>query len=172
MRKAANMGGLIKGAVIAVAFIVFGLGSSQQAQAQTTTTTVPFNSEQTSPCTGETVSITGQTVIIEQTNISLDGRLHTHFNFNTKGSGVVIQSVDPARIGAKYNFSDMQESDMNGLTFPFEVSNVMHQRLIALAENATLAGGDDYIFHSTVHFTVNATGTPSAFVDNVTLKCQ
>ena len=174
MEKAANKGGTLKIAFIALAVIVFGLANSQKAQAQaTTTTTMPFSNNLTSPCTGEMVSVNGQTVIIEQYTIGLDGRLHTHFNFNTKGSGVVLSSVDPARIGAKYSFSNMQEDEMNGLFPPFEITDVVDQRMIAAAENApALSGGDDYFFHFSVHVTVNANGVMTAFADNPILRCQ
>jgi hypothetical protein len=177
MEKAANKGGSLKVAFIALAVIIFVLANSQKAQAQATTTTViPFSASETSPCTGEDVSVNGQTVMIEQFTVGLDGRLHTHFNFNTKGSGVVISSVNPARIGAKYTFSDMQEDELNGLFPPFEVTDVVDQRMIAAAENAPLTGefggGDDYFFHFNVHVTVNANGVLTAFADNPILRCQ
>ena len=171
MKKAANKGGSVKVVIIALAVIVFGLANSQKAQAQTTTTTVPFSTEQFNECLGETTSIQGTVHEVFQFTLGLDG-LHTHHLTDSKGTGVVTDSPDPARIGAKYTYSQSQDDEINGLTFPFEITDIFDQKMIAAGNVPSPVGGDDSYLRFQFHITLNANGVPTAEVSNVTIQCR
>ena len=172
MKKAANKGGSVKVVIIALAVIVFGLANSQKAQAQTTTTTVPFSTEQFNECLGETISIQGTVhEVFQFTFDPLSGKFHTHRLIDSKGTGVVTAG-DPARIGAQYTYSQSQDDEINGLTFPFEITDIFDQKMIAAGNVPSPVGGDDSYIRFQVHVTLNANGVLTAEVINPTLQCR
>src|SRR5205085_11220183 len=99
----------------------------------------------------------------------LSGKFHTHRLTDSKGTGVVTDSPDPARIGGKYTYSQSQDDEINGLTFPFEITDIFDQKIIAAGNVPSPAGGDDSYFRFQVHVTVNANGVLTADVTNFTL---
>lgn len=153
-------------AVLALA--VFGAAAARQTYAQTQSVTLQFSDPAyVNPCTGEVLSINGTTTITTETTVGTDGRLHFVYHVVTKGEGVVVQSPStPSTVGTKYIYSDMHENEINGLTPPFEITDVYDTRVIGPGPN------NNFLFHFNVHITVDANGTLSASQDNPVLKCQ
>jgi hypothetical protein len=164
---------LIRIMLVAVAATLGGMASPKIANAQgpiVVDTPVPAMVI-VSPCiAGEFINVSGRITTAIYTRTS---GTTTHFTFRTitKLQGVTVDLVNPKKY--VLNDEDVQEFNQGAAT---EATNEINQVLIRQGEapgDINLGGfGDDFKAKTKVHFTINALGTPTASVNDITFSCM
>jgi len=116
------------------------------------------------PCanggSGEVISLTGPLHILIRVTIDDVGGFHDKFHFQPQGvSGTGLTTGD------KYQGTGVTQGQSNGKV-GFETTFVNNFRMIGQGP------GNNFLVHNTFHFTVNANGTMTAFVDNFSIECK
>jgi len=169
---------VIKGRVIRIMFVavaatMFGMASPKMANAQGGPLVVdtPMSMVLQSPCiAGEFISLNGRVTIAIYTRTN---GTTTHFTFRTitKMQGTTVDPLNPKKY--VLNDEDVQEFNQVGAT---EATQEINQVLIRQGEapgDINLGGfGDDFKSKTKVHFTINALGTPTASVNDITFSCM
>lgn len=171
--KDVSEGRLIRIAVVAVAATLFGMASPKMSYAQGGPIVVetPVTMVIVSPCiAGESINLSGRITIAlySRTNGTT-----THFTFRTitKMQGTTLDPLNPKKY--VLNDEDVQEFNQGGAT---EATQEINQVMVRQGEapgDINLGGfGDDFKSKTKVHFTVNALGTPTASVNDISFSCM
>ena len=110
---------------------------------------------------GEVIDVSGPLHVLQTLTISNSGNISDLFHFQPQGiSGVGLSTGD------KYQATGITQSKdhFNGL--PFSSSFINNFRMIGQGP------GNNFDVHETFHFTVNANGDLTAFVDNFFVTCK
>lgn len=129
-----------------------------------TTVPIPPNRVLADPCTGEGVLVTGEVHQVMVQTIDANGGTHTEMHFNVEGvSGVgLITGTHYRGIHTETHSTNSSDSGAS------EFTTVIDIKLIAEGSASNLTIRDVLI-----HTTVNADGTTTATVDNMSVgECQ
>jgi len=133
--------------------------SAAQAAVQVNTT-VPFDDYVLIPCTGDTVHLTGPLHILMTFTI----------NNNTVSGSELFQpegvTGTDLTTGAQYQGTGETRDD-------FSASLINGQAQTTFVNNFKIIGHDSasYLVHENAHLTINANGTVTANVDNLSISC-
>ncbi|HEV2238801.1 MAG TPA: hypothetical protein VGR57_19235 [Ktedonobacterales bacterium] len=109
---------------------------------------------------GEVIEISGPVHLVASITLDGSGGFHEHILFNPQGvSGVGLTT------GLKYQGVGQEQMDVN------ETVGVTHTFLYVF-DMIGQGPGNNLRIHETFHFTVNADGTLTAYVDNPFITCQ
>ena len=126
-----------------------------------TTEVVPFSADIDIPCTGETVTVSGNLLIVS--------------TFQINGNRVTAKSLF-SPIGVSGVSTSGESYHATGNTqFIFTGSLVNGQFSSLYVNNFRIIGqgpGNNFLVHETGVFTVNANGTTSATIDNFSIDCK
>ena len=164
---------VIKIMLVALGATLIGMASQKSAYGQGGPIIVdtPIAMVIQSPCiVGESISLSGRitTAIYTRTNGTT-----TQFTFRiiTKMQGTTVDPFNPKKY--VLNDEEVQEFNQGGAT---ETTNEINQVLIRQGEasgDINFGGfGDDFKAKTKVHFTINALGTPTASVNDITFSCM
>jgi|SRR5215213_2246037 len=143
------------------------------AQTGATVTEVPVPASVIeSPCiAGELVNMSGKIIIAEYTRTN---GTTTHFTFRviTKMQGATLDLFNPKKY--VLNDEDITEFNQGGATeATHEINTVMVRQSESGVGTVNIGGfGDDFKGKTTMHFTFNALGVPTAQVDSITFTCM
>lgn len=117
------------------------------------------------PCanggSGELIDVSGPLHIVSQLTVTPSGNFSDYFHFQPQGiSGVGLTT------GAKYQATGItqQRDNFNGLPF----SSTLINNFYMIGQGP----GNNFKVHETFHFTVDANGVLTAFVDNFSITCK
>ncbi len=128
---------------------------------------IPYSRYVWVPCAldgnGEYIYLTGRLHILEHITIDNNGGWHSKIHFqpkDLKGTGLTS--------GDKYQGTGVTQETMNisGKGLPYEFTYVNNFRMIGQGP------GNNYLVHETWHVTINANGKLTAYIDNISIKCQ
>jgi hypothetical protein len=120
-----------------------------------------------SSCTGETVPTAGEIHLRTHTVVSEGGT--THFTATAKWDKVSGTSLLTGKRFASDTVSMGEATVAKGE----QATSVLSSHFIYAGETATIPTmGDDFYAHMIMHFTVSASGVPSAFVDRLESGCR
>ncbi len=109
---------------------------------------------------GEFVYLTGPLHILFVTTIDDQGGFHSKYHFQPQGiSGTGLTTGD------KYQATGVTQGTFTGKV-GFEETDVNNFKIIGQGP------GNNFLVHENFHFTVNANGQVTAFVDNFSVKCK
>jgi len=109
---------------------------------------------------GELVQLQGPLHILFRTTIDNRGGFHSTFHFQPQGiSGTGLTTGD------KYQATGETQGTDNGQV-GFESTFVNNFKIIGQGP------GNNFLVHENFHYTVNANGTVTAFVDNFSVECR
>ena len=125
---------------------------------------IPFELFVFVPCAaggeGEEVFLSGTLHVLFHTTIDNQGGFHAKFHFQPQGiSGTGLVT------GAKYQATGVTQGTDNGKV-GFESTFVNNFKIIGQGP------GNNFLIHENFHFTVNANGEVTAFVDNIRIECK
>ena len=110
---------------------------------------------------GEVIDVSGPLHVLQTLTISNSGNVSDLFHFQPQGiSGVGLSTGDKYQATGITQFKD----HFNGL--PFSSSFINNFYMIGQGP------GNNFKVHETFHFTVNANGDLTAFVDNFFVTCK
>lgn len=141
--------------------LMIGSGHAALAQATVTTynTDVPVSFTLLNPC-GESIAISGEVHVLVHQTTHGDGTYSYASHVNYQGvNGVGVESGD------KYQTTSTTNATGSG-TGAFNSSYADSFHLIGQGTT------NDYLVHTTIHFTINDNGEFTAFVDNFKVECQ
>jgi len=108
--------------------------------------------------------------------VTISGNLHVIFSVTTTRDGLHLRShAQPQGMngvgsvtGDRYQGTGVTRSDINmqGIAFPFNFTFVNNFRIIGQGP------GNNFLVHATVHTTVNANGTVTSSVNNLSTECK
>jgi hypothetical protein len=145
-----------------VAALGLGRMTPAVAQANTSTSVVrfPYNFPQFNGCTGEDVQITGEVQTVSHTTTDATGAFQIAVEFHFEGTAVGKTS------GNRYLFVFSNQTVFySGGPNPTELTVQNRSRFLSLGP------APNEIVNSLFHFTVNANGVVTAFVDNFSFEC-
>jgi hypothetical protein len=134
----------------------------------------PFAMAIPGPCVStDVISLTGRMVITFYGRPDGSGGQHITFRTVTKLQGTNQDLINPK----KYVMNDENVTDTN---IPsggsYDQTQVINQGVIRQGEttgdNIFLGSGDDFMLKTTIHFTVNANGIPTAAVNDMRQACM
>jgi hypothetical protein len=156
--------------VLSVALILAALAWQVQTPAQAihekSRVTVPSNTDQPNPCTGEIVHLEGENTVISETVEDASGGFHFRFHVFSHGSGLGLSS------GIKYLFNEEFSSVFNSddiedpLSCRLEDSST-HQFLIVSQGNRA-----NQKMEIKFHITINDNCDVTAFISDIRILCQ
>jgi hypothetical protein len=151
-------------ALLVLSLVILPGPVSAQAQTQTTRTDYPITVDETNPCNGEMVQLTGTGHLVMHFTFDNAGGIHIVDITNTMGPlrGVALLS------GTVYQANQTVSSTVNdnGQTPQFEFTFVMSETLIS--QGAT----PNFVAHTTVHATVSSNALVTANVLNIKTECS
>ena len=109
---------------------------------------------------GEAVQLTGTLHVMFITNLDGDGGFHLKYHFQPQG----VVGVGLAT-GTVYHGTGVSQGQDNG-TVGYENTEIENFRLISPGS------ADNFQVHGTLHYTVNANGEATAYVDNYSAECK
>jgi hypothetical protein len=107
-------------------------------------------------------------------SVTLSGTLHVLFHFTVNGAGqvTVTSQVNPQGVsgigeitGSKYQGTGVSSSIATGRVGS-QTTTINNFRIIGQGP------GNNFLVHENLHFTVNANGTVTASVDNLSVACK
>jgi hypothetical protein len=134
---------------------------------------VPFaSSTQLNPCRMELVFLEGGQHAHFYIDTSTAGNIHVEIHYNT--TGVKGYALTATGDSVRYNNAETADWVWNVAgPPPIEQTVTIDTHLIRQKEDAISSTiGDDFFYHQTMHFTVNAQGIPTATVTNVSADCR
>ncbi len=139
---------------------------SLSAVTSQTNTEIPIDIFPFVPCAnggaGELIEVSGPLHVLFQLTISNTGDvlLYTHFQpQGVSGTGFVT--------GDKYQATGITQST-NTFSTPFPITFTFVNNFYMIGQGP----GNNFKVHETFHFTINANGEVTAFVDNFSVTCQ
>ena len=153
---------------LAIALGMIGVSGAGSAQAKATVFTdnvqIPINLFVFVPCAaggaGEDVDLSGTLHVLFRTTFDSRGGFHSKFHFQPQGvSGTGLTTGD------KYQATGVTQGTDNGKV-GFESTFVNNFRIIGQGP------GNNFLVHGNFHFTINANGEVTAFVDNFRVECK
>jgi hypothetical protein len=146
------------------ALTLISITTASAAVVSNTIVPIPANTVIFDSCTGEGVHVTGSIHAVTVATVDADGGTHTDFHFNVQGvSGVGLVT------GTQYRgiHTETHSSNSDEPT-PSEITTRIDIKLISEGDSSNLTIRDVLL-----HVTVNADGTVTASIDNVTTgDCQ
>jgi hypothetical protein len=125
---------------------------------------IPANTVIFNKCTGEDVQVSGTIHLVTAVTVDASGGTHTEMHFNVQGVGGV-GLITGARYRGIHTETHNSNSSGEGAS---ELTTVIDIKLISEGASSNLTIRD-----ALIHTTVNANGTVTATIDNVTLgECQ
>ncbi|MGH7548385.1 MAG: hypothetical protein ACREMM_09435 [Gemmatimonadales bacterium] len=128
--------------------------------------TIPISLFVFVPCAngglGELINVSGPLHVLLHTTISESGNIHMKFHFQPQGiSGTGFATGD------KYQGTGVTQGQFcsNG-PLPLTSTFVNNFRMIGQGP------GNNFLVHENFHFTINANGELTAFVDNFSIQCK
>ncbi len=110
---------------------------------------------------GEVIDVSGPLHVLQSLTISSSGNFSDVFHFQPQGiSGVGLTT------GAKYQATRITQFKDHFNNLPFSSSFINNFYMIGQGP------GNNFKVHETFHFTVNANGDLTAFVDNFFVTCK
>ena len=162
MEKASN-GSFAKLTLSVLAIGLLSMVSAKRAQADTIIDlSVPFTVTVFNDCAMENVALQGTMNLRITDNIDAVTGDHTHIHSISKGTGVGLIS------GRKYVYNE--ESDI-ALDTPGPPQTLTFTQALNHILNGT-GPTDNFLLKITFHLTFNATGMPTAAVDNFNISCR
>ena len=158
----------LKLSVLVIVMLMAALMGRTSALAAASTFTdnvqIPFDLFVFVPCAaggaGEDVFLSGTLHVLFHTTIDNSGGFHTKFHFQPQGiSGTGLVTGD------KYQATGVTQGTDNGKV-GFESTFVNNFKIIGQGP------GNNFLVHENFHFTVNANGEVTAFVDNFSVECR
>ena len=148
-------------AVVAVA-VVAGFWGPVMMLAQTNSTTVPLTTILFNDCTTEEVFIQGELTFTTHETFDQSGGTHIDLHTLSKGQGFGLIT------GAKYNYSEEVQNLFQSPGPPETMTQqfVLNHVLVAAGPVPNL------YLRVRVHMTFNASGMPTATVDDVQMDCH
>jgi len=141
-----------------------GVNSLAKASTFTSNVSFPIDLILFVPCAaggvGEDVHVTGE--IHELFHVTLDGQGGFHLELQQNGQG--IRGIG-LTTGDEYQVAGMGRFSSNGKVGT-EATTVSNLRFIGKGS------ASNFLTHHTMHITVNANGTVTAFVDNSRVECK
>jgi hypothetical protein len=136
-----------------------------QAVTQTDDTIFPIDLVVFVPCAnggaGELIEVSGPLHVLMQLTISSSGNVSVYSHFQPQGiTGTGFTT------GAKYQGTGITESKDNFNGLPISSTFVNNFYMIGQGP------GNNYKVHETLHYTINANGTPTAYIDNFFVTCK
>jgi hypothetical protein len=155
--------GLMKLMLGALVIVVLNIVSAKLTQAETVVDqSVPLNVMAFNECAMESVTLQGTVDMRITDNIDAATGQHTHIHIVSKGTGVGLIS------GRRYIYNE--ESDIAFGT-PGPPQTLTYTQALNHILNGT-GPTDNFLLKITFHLTFNATGVPTAAVDNVSINCR
>jgi hypothetical protein len=149
-------------ASLLVAVLVVGWSPPADAAMVTNYTFHVPATVQTNPCeAGDIVNLDGDihVVITSTANRAGGYRVTNHLNSHMSGESIIT--------GLPYTSSETSNSTwLDDSPFPAVDTEVYNWNLISRGS------ADNYVLHTTMHTTVDASGTPTAVVDDAWMDCQ
>ena len=121
----------------------------------------PFSGTEPNPCNGEDVLFSGQMHVVIHTTVSASGNIH----FDSLDNYADVKGIGLAT-STPYTITDSTHEDLN-LNGPAMNATVTEQHIVNSHGPAT-----NFFLHDVLHITVDATGMPSASVDNIRTGCS
>jgi len=148
---------------LATALVLMGLALPPNARAAVVVNVkAPLTFVAVIPCSGDAVLLTGDLHTLITAETDKNGGLHFKDHFQPQGiSGIGVPS------GAKYQATGVTQDHENihsGLASEFTF--IDNYRIIGQGP------GNNFLFHTTVHVTVNANGDVTATVLNTSVDCK
>jgi hypothetical protein len=146
---------------VPLAFLAFGVTPAQAANVVNVTIHVPASTP-TNPCfPSDVLNLSGDIHIVITTTASRSGgyRVNNHLDSELKGVSITT--------GTKYVNSENQDDEWFARA-PFPAVHTHTYDFVLLSQSHT----PNYVLHMTMHETVNASGVPTATVDNFSMDCQ
>jgi hypothetical protein len=113
------------------------------------------------PCTGETVTLTGEQVIMVHQVDDGAGGFHEKFTIHVRGITAIGASGTTYRsVGAHSDY--FGTGPRRATTFSFTVT------FLVVSEG----GSDNFLAKATIHFTANANGDPTAEFEKIRAECR
>jgi hypothetical protein len=136
------------------------LPGAAQADEKPLVLTAPVEEVFPNPCTGETITLTGEMVIREHE--LEDGADGYHFRFMTVPRGIEAVGASGTRYRSVGAHSDyFTAGPGRAETFSFTVAFLV----------VSLDGSDNFLAKATIHYTVNANGDPTAEFEEIRFEC-
>jgi hypothetical protein len=147
-----------------VPFVLTTLMTCVLHAAVTTDVRVPANIPVFIPCAaggaGELVVLEGNLHVLLRFTVSANGTVHAASHFQPQGISGVGQTT-----GDKYQATGVTQDEFNA-TVGHEETFINNFRIIG-QEN-----GNNFLVHQTIHMTINANGSVTAFVNMVSVDCR
>lgn len=152
-------------AAVALALVAMLAGTTQAATTSTSSTRLPVTESGFISCArngaGDYVEMSGEIHIVGHNTLNDDGSTHTlfHINYqNVSGTGLLS--------GDSYHASSAAQSNVNAKTLPYTFDFIDNFHVVGQGP------GNDFMVHTNMHFTVNANGELTAYVDELRLECR
>ena len=151
------------GLLVAIPLTVLSMGMQPAVAANVTNTTIHVPaSVQCNPCfPGDILNLSGDIHIVITTTADSAGGYRVNKHLNSQLSGVSITT------GTKYVNSENQEDEWYARP-PFPTVHTHTYDFVLVSQSNT----PNYVFHMTMHETVNAQGVPTATVNKFSMDCQ
>jgi hypothetical protein len=120
---------------------------------------VPISVDIINPCTGETITLSGNLHLSFSVTNNGAGGFHLSEHQNFQG----ISGIDSS--GVKYQATGVFNSEFN-VQAGEEYTSASSYNLISQG------AGDNVMGHTNFHYTVNPDGTVTAYVDNSNVECK
>ena len=161
--------------VVALGAILLGMFSPQTAYAAPVTVyDGPFAMTIPGPCVStDVITLTGRMVVTFYQRPDGAGGTHITFRTVTKAQGSNQDLINPKN----YVMNDENVTDFNAPSSgSLDETQVINQGVIRQGEttgdNIFIGSGDDFMGKTTIHFTVNALGVPTATVTDQRFACM
>jgi hypothetical protein len=148
-------------ALLATVALGLTLAGVAQADEKPLIVTEPFEEVFPNPCTGETVILTGEVLVILHQTEDAAGGFHEKFTLVPRGvTGTGASGTQYRAVGA--HSDAFNTGPGRATTFTLTVTfNVISK-----------GGTGNFLSTATVHFTVNANGDPTAEVVEIRAECR
>jgi len=160
---------------VAVAATMFGMAIPKMANAQSVVIyDGPFAMAMPGPCVStDMIILTGRMVITSYERPDGSGGTHITFRIITKAQGTNQDLINPK----KYVMNDENVTETNTPSSgSLELTQVINQGVIrqgeTIGDNILIGSGDDFMQKTTIHFTRNANGIPTAAVTDLRSACM
>lgn len=146
--------------LLGIAVLGLALAGVAQADEKPLMFTEPIEEVFENPCTGETITLTGEMMIMEHEVDDSAGGSHFKFTIHVGGiTAIGASGTEYRSVGAHSDYTSSGPGRAE--TFTFTIS------FLVISEGGT----DNFLAKPTIHFTVNANGEPTADVFKFEAKC-
>jgi hypothetical protein len=163
LRRAFLLITLPKSLLVGLAYLLLPGTCFAQATTFTSQITVPVVETIFNPCTGEQLDVSGNIHFLVSMTVNSNT---SFFTLTVNNDEVVATGETTGNTYRDQGVGTFSESSSN-FGFPVEFTAENNSELIGTKSTAGRA-----LLEETLHVTINANGTMTAFVDNFSLKCQ